>query len=66
MRRIAEGLQIIVAYEGGAMGDGSVSFEHDEIFAGSTRPGKMWERDVVRLLELGWVWEDDGEYWHHF
>jgi hypothetical protein len=59
---IIEGLQIIQKYKPENESDYHLRAEYDEICVGSL-DWLMSEQDKARMIELGWVQDDDADGW---
>jgi hypothetical protein len=59
---IIEGLQIIQKYKPENESDYHLRAEHDEIYVGSL-DWVMSEQDKARMIELGWIQDDDADGW---
>lgn len=62
MNRILKGLTILAKY----VKDGSISAEHDEIWAGGEGQENMTEEDKKEMDDAGWTFDENFDSWHHF
>lgn len=66
MKRILEGLQILIKYC--SNGNGDLSAEHDVIYTSPRNASEveMNEDDKKKLDELGWFIDEENDCWCHF
>jgi len=59
-RKIAEGMTLLVSYEGSAVAVG-----HDQLWAGP-HAGRVSDGDAQRLRALGWFLDNETDSWSVF
>ena len=62
MRKLLKGLEVLCKYEE----DGSVSAEHDVIYAGETHPDKISVEDIQTLDDNDWSFDYHLDCWRKF
>ena len=61
MNNIAQGLLILLSYPGRH----NLESERNEIFGEGPSPTGMIPKDASRMVELGWIYDNQLEFWRH-